>query len=341
LPVDIDLIFDYGLIVIRYCTGRKIKIAGRTLKNIIVGRPISISFEITYNCNARCKHCDLGDYVEEPRLGPEVFADRCEELKPAVAQISGGEPTLRKDLAGIVRQMRDRDPVALFIITTNVQNLNEEKYLELCEAGIDQFSLSLDYPDERHNEFRDLKRNFEHISELIPKLTKHGNNDINLACVVQSDNFRDLPRIAELTKKWGVTVNFSTYNALRTDKTHYLFNSQEELEELRRIVDRLLKMQKNGCKILTSEWSLKQMIRFFENGRRPNCRAGKRFFVVNPWGKLTPCGMFRQMYDSQKSMITEFSNGNKCEECYTSIRANCEKSMYRLAIDSLRANRAK
>jgi len=319
--------------------GRKVKIAGRTAKNILLGKPITVSFEVTYNCNAHCEHCDLGDYVEEPRLGPEEFARWVTELRPAVAQISGGEPLLRKDLVDIVHEMRQRDPIPVFVLTTNVSLLNEKKYLKLREAGVDQFSFSLDYPDERHNEFRHLKKNFEHISELAQKLARYGNNDIILACVVQSDNFRDLPRIAELAQEWGVTVNFSTYNALRTGKTHFLVSSIEDLEELKRVVDRLVAMQDDGYPILTSEWTLRQMIHFFETGNHPNCQAGKRFLIVGPWAKLTPCGMFRDTYETQASMKREFSARNQCTECFTAIRANSEKSPYRLLVDALRAVR--
>ncbi|UCC43474.1 MAG: radical SAM protein [Candidatus Zixiibacteriota bacterium] len=320
---------------------RKAKIAGRTLKNIVLGKPISVSFEITYNCNAKCKHCHLGDYIEEPRLSPEVFARRFVELHPTVAQISGGEPMLRKDLADIIREMRRHDPVAMFVITTNAQNLNEERYLKLREAGIDQFSLSLDYPDERQNEFRRLRKNFEHMSELVPKLVAHGHKDIILACVVQSDNFRDLPKVAELAKEWGVAVNFSTYNSLRTGNTDYLVSSETDLEELGRIVDRLVAMQRDGYSILTSEWTMRQMIRFFRDGRQPGCTAGKRFLIVNPQGTLGPCGLITQYYDSQRQMLREFTKGNECEDCYTSLRVNSEKSLRRLLIDALRVIRQK
>ncbi len=318
---------------------RKAKIAGRTVNNILLGRPVTVSFEVTYNCNARCEHCDLGDYVKEPHLGPEEFARWITELRPSVAQISGGEPLLRKDLIDIIREMRRRDPVAVFIITTNVSLLNEEKYLKLREAGVDQFSFSLDYPDERHNEFRHLKKNFEHIRELAQKLTRYGNRDIILACVVQSDNFRDLPRIAELAKEWGVAVNFSTYNALRNGKKHFLISSKEDQAELRQVVNRLVSMQNDSYPILTSEWTLRQMIRFFETGRQPHCQAGKRFLIVGPWAKLTPCGMFRDTYESQANMKREFSAHNRCSECFTAIRANSEKSPYRLFTDALRAVR--
>ncbi|MFH1372835.1 MAG: radical SAM protein [bacterium] len=322
-------------------SARKIRIAARTAVNILRGKPVTVSFEVTYNCNAHCEHCDLGDYVKEPRLGGEHFARWVDKLRPAVAQISGGEPLLRKDLPDIIRKMRRRDPVAVFVLTTNVTLVDEKKYLQLREAGVDQFSFSLDYPDERHNEFRHLKKNFEHIRDLCCQVSQYGNNDIILACVVQSDNFHDLPRIAELAKEWGVAVNFSTYNSLRTDKTHYLINSNGQLQELKQVVDRLVQMQNDGYPILTSEWTLRQMIRFFASGHHPNCQAGRRFLIVGPWAKLTPCGMFREKYDTQAQLTREFTAHNDCDKCFTAIRANSEKSPYRLLKDALRVVRRK
>lgn len=322
---------------------RQAQIAARTLRNIIQGKPITVSFEVTYNCNADCKHCDLGRQVHfrEDRLPPEAFAQWMDELRPVVAQISGGEPMLRKDLADIVHAMRERDPVAVFVLTTNVQILNEERYLKLREAGVDQFSLSLDYPDERQNEFRQLKRNFEHMSELVPKLARHRHGDILLACVVQSDNFRDLPAIAELARAWGVGVNFSTYNSLRTGDKSMLVGHNNGLGDLRNTVDQLVRMQADGYPILTSPWTMNKMIEFFRRGEAPKCQAGRRFLIVNPQAKLTPCGMCRDMYDSQAELIREFTARNQCTECFTAIRANSEKSPYRLLADALRAVRHK
>lgn len=322
-------------------TSRKVKIAARTLKNIITGKPITVSFEVTYNCQADCKHCDLGKgrHFDEERLSPEHFAKWVTELRPAVCQISGGEPLLRKDIYDIIEAMRKRDATSVFVITTNVQILNEERYLKLREAGVDQFSLSLDYPDERQNEFRALKNNFEHMSELLPKLAGYGNNDLILACVVQSDNFLELPKIAELAKKWGVAVNFSTYNHLRTGNTDMLVNTNGNLSDLNTVVDKLVMMQSDGYPILTSEWTMRRMIRFFQRGKAPRCRAGTRFMIVNPQAVLTPCGMFRDTYESRQELIDKFARKNKCEACFTAIRANSEKSPYRLLVDALGAVR--
>jgi MoaA/NifB/PqqE/SkfB family radical SAM enzyme len=320
---------------------RKLAVAARVAKNMAIGRPITVSFEITFNCNANCKHCNCGPYVKEPRLGPEVWADRLVEFKPAVAQISGGEPLLRKDVYDIIAAMRRRDPLAVVVFTTNVQLLNEEKYLRLREVGVDEFSFSLDYPDERHDEYRQLKKNFAHICDLVPKLARYGNDDIVMACVVQAENFTELPRIAELAKEWGVKVNFSIYTHLRTGNMELTINSNSQLAALAKVVDRLVEMQNNGYPIVTSEYSLRKIIEFYQTGSMPNCQAGRRFFIINPWGKIAPCGMIQGEYDSQDEIIEKFTKGNRCDQCYTAIRANCEKSARRMLLDALRAVRTR
>ncbi len=322
-------------------TARKFAVAARAAKNMAVGRPITISFEITFNCNADCRHCNWGPHVKEPRLGPEVWADRLVELKPVVAQISGGEPLLRKDVYDIIAAMRRRDPLAVFVFTTNVQLLNEEKYLKLREVGIDEFSFSLDYPDERHDEYRKLKKNFAHICDLVPKLARHGNDDIVMACVVQADNFTELPRIAELAKEWGVKVNFSIYTHLRTGNMELTINPNGQLAALAKIVDRLVEMQNNGYPIVTSEYSLRKIIEFYQTRSMPNCQAGRKFFIINPWGKIAPCGMIPGEFDSQDEIMEKFTKSNRCDQCYTAIRANCEKSPKRMVLDALRAVRTK
>jgi MoaA/NifB/PqqE/SkfB family radical SAM enzyme len=318
---------------------RKLRVAARAARNVAVGRPITVSFEITFNCNAHCKHCNWGDYVHEPRLGPDVWGQRLAELQPVVAQISGGEPLLRKDVYDIIAEMRRRDQVAVVVLTTNVQLMTEEKYLRFREAGVDEFSFSLDYPDERHNEYRRLKNNFEHIRELVPRLSARGNRDIVLACVVQSDNFHDLPRIAELAKAWGVWVNFSIYTHLRTGKKELSISPDGQLAELRSVVGHLVRMQRDGYPIATSAYSLRRMLEFYATTSQPNCQAGRRFFIINPWGKLAPCGIIQGEFTSQDELLEKFTKRNTCEMCYTAIRANSEKSPYRMIVDALRVVR--
>ncbi|NOZ62527.1 MAG: radical SAM protein [Calditrichaeota bacterium] len=314
---------------------RTLSLASRGIGNYLTNRPLSVSFEVTYSCNARCKHCHLGGFIkDEVKAPPERFGELCQQIKPVVAQISGGEPLIRRDLEDIVRAMRRKNRAPYIVVTTNAIMLNKKRYESLIDAGVDQFSISLDYPDERHDEFRGHKGLFQHIDKLIRELKGSNGKCITLSCVVQKDNFRDLITIAELSEKWGVNVNFSTYTWLRTNDMNYVLDA-DDLLEFKEIVKKLLAMRKKYHNFFASEYTFKRMIEFYEKKSIPNCRAGERFFIVNPDGRFSPCGLILTYHDSMEEMKKDFVKKNTCTACNTSIRSNCEKPVKYLIKDNL------
>jgi len=319
-------------------TVQSLSLIKRGARNYFTNRPLSVSFEVTYSCNAHCKHCHLGGIIkDEVTVAPERYGEICREIQPVVAQVSGGEPLLRKDLVEIIKALHRPNRAPIIVITTNAALLTKEKYYALRKAGTDQFSVSLDYPDERHDEFRRIRGLFRRIEKLITDLKEENEKAITLSCVVQRDNFRDLPKIAELARDWGVKVNFSTYTWLRTKDKSYMLN-KEDLPEFKKIVRWLLDFKKKNKNFFASEYVFNRMIKFFENGSMPNCRAGERFYIVNPDGAFSPCGLFLNHYASVEEMQKDFIPTNTCEDCNTSIRANCEKPMQYLILDNIKGN---
>ncbi len=315
---------------------RTFSMAKRGAANYFIKRPLCVSFEVTYSCNARCKHCHLGGPVEEERVSAERYGELCRQIKPVVAQISGGEPLLRKDIIEIVQALRIRNKAPYIVLTTNGTLLTRKKYLDLRDAGVDEFSLSLDFPGERHDEFRGVPGLFKKIETLIGEINHLPDNGITLSGVVNKENFRELLPMAELAKKWKVRINFSTYTWLRTKKKEFMVPKQD-LEELKEIIKRLKEFKKKHKTIYVSDYVLTKMIEFFQKESIGNCRAGERFFVVNPDGTLSPCGLIIDKYRSQKEIIENFTKNNECGDCYTSIRANTEKPASFLIKDGLRA----
>jgi MoaA/NifB/PqqE/SkfB family radical SAM enzyme len=251
-----------------------------------------------------------------------------------VAQVSGGEPLLRKDLEDVISAIRIPGHDPLIVLTTNGVLLTKERYRRLLDAGVDEFSLSLDYPDERHDDFRQVPGLFQRIKGFVGSLDKEGEKRITLACVVQSDNFRDLPKMAELARTWGVKVNFSCYTCLRTQNTDYMIGG-DKLDEFKSVVEDLRAFKRRHNTIRTSDYVFENMIQYFQRGRFENCRAGERFIVVNPDGTLSPCGLVLRNLTSQEEVRREFNSHNKCELCYTSIRANSERPAWYLVKDNL------
>jgi MoaA/NifB/PqqE/SkfB family radical SAM enzyme len=317
---------------------RTLSLAKRGAINFFSKKPLSVSFEVTYACNAKCKHCHLGGPVEEERAKPEIYGSLCRLIKPVVAQVSGGEPLLRTDIEEIIQSLRVVNRAPYIVLTTNGVLLTKKKYRDLRAAGVDEFSLSLDYPDERHDDFRNIPGLFSHIHDLMTELNGEKDKAITISCVVQKDNYRYLLQLAELVIQWNVKMNFSTYTWLRTSNRDYLLD-REDLEEFKEIAKKLLEIREKHHNVFASEYIFQRMIDFYQNEGIPHCQAGDKFFIVNPDGRLSPCGLIQRGYYSQKEMRRDFIKTNQCTACNTSIRANSEKPTWLLLVDNIKSIR--
>jgi MoaA/NifB/PqqE/SkfB family radical SAM enzyme len=316
---------------------RTVSLVRRGVTNLLAGRPFCISFEVTYNCNARCAHCHLGGPANNPRevrAPAERFGELARRFRPVVAQVSGGEPLLRRDIEEIVAAIRVPDRAPLIVLTTNGFLLTRERYERLREAGVDEFSLSFDFPDERHDRFRAVPGLFGRIVSLMEGFRPGEAKAITLSAVVHRDNFRDLEALAEQARAWGVRMNYSTYTWLRTGRKDLMIPASE-LEEFKAVVGRLLAHKRRHQTIYTSDYVFRNMMRFFEHGTMPGCQAGIKFFVVNPAGSLSPCGLIIKDYESPAQIRDEFLAQNDCTACYTSIRGGSERPLRYLIGDNL------
>lgn len=79
-------------------------------------RPLQITFDITYRCNANCIHC----YANASPRGVELdekrtlhIIDKIIEARPLVLILSGGEPILRPDIESILQYIYDKMGTAM------------------------------------------------------------------------------------------------------------------------------------------------------------------------------------------------------------------------------------
>ena len=311
-----------------------IKLAGRGSYNYITNRPLVVSYEITLSCVCNCRHCNLGGIIKnEKRIVPSEYARLARSLKAPVVQISGGEPLLRKDVIEIIKAIKQNGGNPYIILVSNGVLLNKDNYLQLREAGVNQFSVSLDFPDERHDDFRRHPGLYKHLEQTIPKIADFGYKDIILNTAITSANLPDLIAIAKKAEEWKVSVSYSAYTALRTGDKNYSLRGDDSLNLLRQTIKELITLKGNGYHITNSKAVLLDTVKFFEKGYTPNCKAGIRFFCVMPDGAFVPCPMHRQRYSTQKKMIGDFSRSNQCGGCYTSIRAYSDGSLVKLLKD--------
>jgi len=303
-----------------------IELLGRAIRNYVTNRLIIISYEVTLSCNCNCRHCDLGGVrKDEKQVTPEEYRDLTKRLKPLAAQISGGEPLLRKDIGAIVRAIK-QGGVQYAILVTNGVLLDETNYLQLREAGVNQFSVSLDFPDERHDEFRRRPGLYKRLDENLPRLAKLGFRDIILNTAITKANLREILPLARKAAEWGVDISYSAYTVLRTGNEDYCLNNGEDLGILRQAVNDVIALKRESNHLANPERTLRDTLAFFEQGYVPNCKAGRRFLVIMPDGSLVPCSHHRSKYTSQKEMVKKFSRTNRCGRCYVAIRSYTEMS---------------
>jgi MoaA/NifB/PqqE/SkfB family radical SAM enzyme len=315
-----------------------LRIIGRGSLNWVAERPIVVSFEVTDSCTCYCKHCDHGGPKDESRLmKPADYRRYMEALRPCVVQVSGGEPLMRPDIVEIIRNIKEPAGLPYTILVSNWSEMTEELYLKLHDAGVHQFSVSLDFPDERHDYFRGLPGLYEKLSTLIPKLAKYGYDDIVLNSCITSENITEINAMAGTAREWGVNMCYSAYSARRTGCRDLLPVSPEQLSTLNAELDRV-EARRDGSRWLVNAPSTIQATRqYFKNGGMPGCKAGLRFLVVTSDGSLQPCSMqFRKYALADKDkMVREFTETNTCDECYVSIRSYLDKSFPRLLYENV------
>ena len=292
-----------------------------------------VSFEVTDACTCYCKHCDHGGPRDESRnLKPADYRRYMDALQPCVVQVSGGEPLLRNDVVEIVRSIKQGAGVPYTILVSNWTHMTEQKYLELREAGIDQFSVSLDFPDDRMDDFRGYPGIYQHLSDIVPRLASLGHDDIVLNSCITSVNVAELNRLADRAKEWGVNICYSSYSARRTGCRDYSLDTPEQLSVLNRELDKVEGRRDASNWIVNSPSTLTATRQFFERGGAPGCKAGHRFLVVTSDGWLQPCSMVFERYrlEEHNRMVREFTEKNTCDECYVSIRSYLDKTFPQL-----------
>lgn len=316
-----------------------LKIIARGSANWLAERPIVVSFEVTDACTCYCKHCDHGGPRDESRnLKPADYRRYMEVLKPCVVQVSGGEPLMRNDLAAVVSNIKGGDTIPYIILVSSWSLMTPERYIELRNAGVDQFSVSLDFPDNRHDDFRGYPGLYDQLNDVIPKCAAMGFDDIVLNTCITSANLPEINAAADQAQRWGVNICYSAYSARRTGCRDYFPGSPEQLAVLREQLDRIDSRRLSNNYIVSAPTTLAATRKYFEDGGAPGCKAGKRFLVVTADGMLQPCSMQFRRYplDQQARMVDEFTNNNTCDECYVAIRSNLDKSFPVLLRENVR-----
>ncbi len=110
-----------------------------------------LRLSLTDACNMRCSYC-LPDGYQPGGARPEPLLGRAEIRRLAWAfahfgtrkiRLTGGEPSLRRDLPAILHDLRQQDSLQTLALTTNGLKLRQH-LADWRAAGLDQLNISLD-----------------------------------------------------------------------------------------------------------------------------------------------------------------------------------------------------
>ena len=300
---------------------RTLALAARLAGHVARGQRLRLlTIEVTKRCNARCEFCD---YWREP-AGTELadYAPIVRRFNPLVVTFSGGEPLVRRDFPEVVRRVRAADPDVYLSMVTNGAVLTVERARELREAGIDQLSISLDYPDERHDQARGIPGLAARIRGLLGPLAGVGFDAVSLNTVLKDDNLDRVPAILGLAREHGVQVGFSAFCQLKAGRADLLV-SEANRAQLRDTV-RLIKQAKRAHRITrSSDYYLDRVEEYFAGASIPGCEAGIRWLQVTPAGQIKPCSELPvvagwQDYDPRRARPVA------CTSCWYSCRGEAQ-----------------
>ena len=219
------------------------------------------------------------------------------------------------------------------ILVSNWSLMTEERYLELRAAGVDQFSVSLDFPDDRHDDFRVHPGLYKHLSEIVPRLARLGHDDIVLNSCITSANVGEIAAIAGKAREWGVNLCYSAYSPKRTGCARLLaWRRPNRLRALNAGWTwwRRCATTPTGSSTPGARWTPRGA-----TSRRAARRAARQ--ACDFWWcgataccSRAPCNSSNIPLEERARMVREFTAHNTCGECYVSIRSYLDKSFPQL-----------
>lgn len=168
-------------------------------------RLVDLFWECTLSCNAHCKHC--GSSAECKKYTGELTT---QEIKDAFKQIAHDmdaskilinvtwwEPLVRQDLCEVM-EYATNELWFHWWMTTNGILMNDENIEKLRKANMETISISVDWLEKTHNEFRWVPNSYNIILENIRKLKKA--NFVNIIQVTTVFHKWNIDQIEELYK---------------------------------------------------------------------------------------------------------------------------------------------
>lgn len=259
-------------------------------RDAVIEPPLALLAELTHRCPLQCPYCS--NPLELDRAGRELPTDDWRRILAEAAALgvlqvhfSGGEPTVRGDLADLIRHA---ESLGLYtnLITSGV--LTDERRLDgYAAAGLKHVQLSFQDADAANGDRIAGLAGAQARKRRFAALVRRAGLALTLNLVVHRQNLRHLPAMIELAAE---------FNAQRIEVAHVQYYgwalvNRDALLPGRAELDAATEVAAAARARLQGVATIDYVVPDYHAVRPKACMNGwgRQFLNVTPAGKVLPC----------------------------------------------------
>jgi len=200
-----------------------------------------VVYNCTSRCNLRCLHCYAAS--DSTRRDIELSTAQAKKLLNDVLEVnapvvlfSGGEPLLRPDLFEL---MAEAKRIGLrSVISTNGTLINAETAKKLADANVSYVGISIDGPEEFHDQFRQTSGCFKATMTGFENCKK-ADLRMGLRFTISNSNKEQVPAIFDICRDNGIR-RVCFYHLIRSGRGKDIESQAVSRADTRKVVDMIL-----------------------------------------------------------------------------------------------------
>ena len=274
-------------------------------------------------CNCRCVMCDIWKTDTPQEISLDQFRAQLDSVEPLGVEwivFSGGEPLMHSNLFALCGLAKSRG-LRVTVLSTG---LLLERYASAIPAHIDDLIVSLDGPQEIHDQIRRTHSAFDRLAAGVRAL----NIPVAARCTIQQQNYHAISETIAAAKDIGMT----SISFLAADVTSEAFNraslwpierqnqvalAASETETLERTFEGII-ARKDPFVIDTAD-KLRRIVRHFRahlglaKPEAPQCNAPWVSAVLEANGAVRPCFFHKPIGTIDTAPIADLLNSPKAK----------------------------
>jgi len=250
---------------------------------------LDLAVILTYRCSSKCSMCYVWQNPTLPEA--EVGLPVLEKIPHGISylNLTGGEPTLRRDLGEIVDLLYPR--AMTLEISSNGTNPERLEPIIRKYPNV-KIRFSLDGMGEVNDRVRGEKGGFDRKLQGLLRLKEIGGCDLGFAMTVQDDNAYQLGMVFDLCQRHGFELATSTlHNGFQFHKgDNAPYDRAAVAHEIQGLAGQMLRTA-NVKNWFRAYLNLGLMRKVLGEPRLLPCTAATDFAFVDPWSDVYACNV--------------------------------------------------